>query len=136
MKYNLGYNTMFITTLTLFFFSFGDICNYSLVRVQKAYTNYFKIKLEILRDSSISFGKCYLRTFLVKTFYIFIIHTVFRLQFSKENFNKTKLVTCCAKSCSKQSRLNKSVSCNRLPGKRSKGKKDARIKAIKRPVRL
>ena len=44
------------------------------------------------------------------------------------------MITCCVKSCSNQSRLNKRVSCNRLPDKRRKDKRDAKIKTINRSV--
>ena len=41
------------------------------------------------------------------------------------------MITCCVKGCSNQSRLNKSVSCNRLPDKR---RKIQGIKTINRSV--
>ena len=44
------------------------------------------------------------------------------------------MITCCVKGCSNQSRLNKRISCNRLPDKRRKDKRDAWIKTINKPV--
>ena len=44
------------------------------------------------------------------------------------------MITCCRKGCSNQSRLNKHVSCNRLPDKKRKDKRNAWIKTINKSV--
>ena len=44
------------------------------------------------------------------------------------------MVTCCVKGCSNQSRLNKSISCHKLPGQGRKYIRDAWIRATARPV--
>ena len=44
------------------------------------------------------------------------------------------MITCCMKCCSNHSRLKKHVSCNRLPNKYRKNKRDAWIKTISKSV--
>ena len=44
------------------------------------------------------------------------------------------MVTCCVKGCSNQSRLNKNVSYNKIPGQERKDIKNAWIRAITRPI--
>ena len=44
------------------------------------------------------------------------------------------MVTYCVKGCSNQSRLNKNVSYQKIPGQETKDIRDAWIKAIARPV--
>ena len=41
---------------------------------------------------------------------------------------------CTVKGCSNQSRLNKNVSCHKIPGQERKDVRDAWIRAIARPV--
>ena len=45
-----------------------------------------------------------------------------------------KMVTCCVKDCSDQSRLNKNVSYHKIPDEERKDTRDALIKTIARPV--
>ena len=52
----------------------------------------------------------------------------------KRTFDETKMVTCCVKGCSNQSRLSKDVSNHKIPGQERKGIGDAWVKAIARPV--
>ena len=44
---------------------------------------------------------------------------------AKGTFVKTKMVTCCVKDCSNQSRFNKNVSYNEIPGQERKDIRDA-----------
>ena len=61
--------------LFLPFFLFTENCASFAFALQKVYTNLFWVKIEIQRNSSSNFGKCFRRTFLALTFYIFINQT-------------------------------------------------------------
>ena len=86
----------------------------------KAYRNLFKVKLEILRNSSTSFRQCFLA-------FLYLYHSNC-VQIAA--VNNTKMVSSYVKGCSNLSRLNKKVSYDKIPGK--KKKKDAQIKTIER----
>ena len=47
---------------------------------------------------------------------------------------ETNMVTCCVKGCPSQSRWNKNVSYQKIPGQERKDIRDAWIKAIARPA--
>ena len=74
--------------LFLPFFLFTANCASFAFALQKVYTNLFWVKLEIQRNSSSNFGKCFWRTFLALTFYIFINQT--KRCFYKQHFYKQR----------------------------------------------
>ena len=59
---------------------------------------------------------------------------MFRLNLAKGTFGETKMITCCVKGFSSQSRLSKNVFYHKIPGQERKDIRNAWIRAIARPV--